>query len=104
MTYAAKSRETFMDSSLRQALHRRSKELLGLVLFAAGSAAAIACGSYSAEDSGLLNSTGAPAQNLFGSWGAEITSVFIVTLGWASWCLPAFFLYLGAAFLESFWQ
>lgn len=102
MTYAAKSRETFMDSSLRQALHRRSKELLGLVLFATGTAVAIACGSYSAEDSGLLRATGAPAQNLFGSWGAEITSIFIVTLGWASWCLPAFFCIWGLRFLSHF--
>ena len=102
MTYLSRQRETLMDNNLRDALHRRSKELLGLVLLGAGTFAAIAFGSYSAQDSGLLRSTGDQAQNLFGSSGAEVTSIFVVTFGLATWCIPVFLWLWGLRFLSHF--
>lgn len=102
MTYLSRQRETLMDNNLREALHRRSKELLGLVFLGAGTFVAIACGSYSAQDSGLLRSTGDQAQNLFGSSGAEVTSIFVVTFGLATWCIPVFFWLWGFRFLSHF--
>ncbi len=102
MTYQARQREPLMDDSLREALRRRGREILGLALLGAGLVAAAAVGTYSAEDSGLLTSNGSQTQNLLGSTGAEIVSVSMVTIGLAVWCFPAFLILWGLRYLFHF--
>ena len=100
MTYQARQREPLMDGSLREAMHRRGREALGLAFLGMGVVAVIAVGSYSAQDSGLLTSSGNQAQNLMGSTGAEIVSVFMVTIGLATWIFPAYLCVWGLRLLS----
>ncbi|MCY4327341.1 MAG: DNA translocase FtsK 4TM domain-containing protein, partial [Rhodobacteraceae bacterium] len=96
--------ESLIDESMSLALKRRARELVGLFMLGAGAFAAIAVGTYSAEDSGLLISSGAQTQNLTGATGAEVVSVFMATIGLATWCFPFFFCLWGLRYLSHFGQ
>lgn len=83
--------DPIMDGNLSDAIRRRGSEMLGILLLVLSATAIIGVGTYSPSDSGLLTSTGNQAQNLLGSFGAEVVSAFMVTLGLATWCIPIFF-------------
>ncbi len=88
-----------MDGHWRRTINRRSKEGLGLLLLISGAAMGMAVASYSASDPGMLTATENRPQNLLGLGGAAAVSPFMITLGNATWCLPAFLFVWGLRFL-----
>ncbi|PWE33509.1 DNA translocase FtsK [Maritimibacter sp. 55A14] len=85
MAYQTRQRDPLLDTNMAAALERRSKELLGLALMAAGLAVAMMLGSYVPEDPNWLSSTDAPAQNALGQFGATVANMLYITIGWGAW-------------------
>ena len=98
MAYQARQRGPLLDGYWQEVLERRSRELLGVALIAAGLAAAAMLFSYSAKDPGLYSATPMPVRNWLGSAGAAIASPLMVSIGYGSWCLAAYLLAWGVRF------
>jgi len=83
---------------MEEAIRRRGKELIGLVLIGLGMAAALLLASYSPEDPSWFSATDAPVQNLLGKPGASLASPLYVTIGFASWGIAVALLVWGGRF------
>ncbi len=98
MAYQVRQRDPLLESHIQEAIHRRGKELLGLLMLAIGTAAAMMLASYSPSDPSWLSATDAPVQNLLGKFGASMASPLFVTIGWAGWGIAVVALTWGARF------
>ena len=65
-------REPLLDSNTAEAIEKRGKELLGLLLLVLGVMAAMMIGSYTPDDPNWMLVTDAPAQNWLGRMGASL--------------------------------
>ncbi len=83
---------------MSEAIRRRGKELLGILMLVFGVIIALLLVSYVPEDPSWLSATDAPVQNILGKFGASIASPLFVTIGWASWGIAAVSLAWGARF------
>ncbi|TNF61373.1 MAG: DNA translocase FtsK, partial [Rhodobacteraceae bacterium] len=81
----SRTRDPLLDSNMQAAIERRSKELAGLALVAAGVMAALMIASYTPDDPNWMVSTDAPVQNLMGRMGASIAAPLFMIVGWGSW-------------------
>ncbi len=84
MAYQARGRDPLFDSTMQEALEKRGKELLGLVLLLLGVAATAMLLSYSPEDPSWLSATDAPVQNWLGRTGASMAAPLVMVIGWGS--------------------
>ncbi len=98
-SYHVKQRGRLLDRKTQAVVERRSKELLGLALFAIGLAAAMVLGSYVPDDPSWLSVTAEPAMNLFGRFGASIASPLFIIVGWGAWGFALVPLVWGARFM-----
>ncbi|WP_095588737.1 DNA translocase FtsK [Actibacterium ureilyticum] len=98
-SYPMKQRDPLFDSNMQAAIERRSRELIGLGLIAAGILVAMMLGSYTPDDPSWLSATDQPAQNLLGRFGASIASPLFVIVGWGAWGVAVGFLVWGARFV-----
>ena len=82
------SKEPLIERHTKEAIARRSAEIIGavLALFAAVTGAML--GSYAPEDPGLFHATSQPPQNLLGHPGAMIADLLHRAVGWAAWIIP----------------
>ncbi|MBI6629669.1 DNA translocase FtsK [Pontibaca salina] len=87
MAYHSRSRDPLLDSNMQEAIEKRGKELLGIVLLCLGVAAAAMIGSYTPEDPNWMVSTDAPVQNWLGRTGASIAAPLFMVVGWGSWAI-----------------
>ena len=80
-------RLSFLPDALRDALHRRMRELAGtgLIILAAGLALALA--TWSVQDPSLSHATNAPVRNVLGRGGAIVADVLTQLLGLAALAL-----------------
>lgn len=92
--YQANVRRRFLDRETQEMLERRFKSLVGLMMFALGTALAMALGSYEAGDMSWLSATDAPVRNLLGWFGASVAAILFMVVGWGGW---------GLALLLSVW-
>ena len=99
MAYQARQHGPLLDGYWKQVIERRSKELLGLALFALGIALAAMLASYSASDPGLFSSTATPVRNWLGPTGAAVASPLMISVGFGSWFLAAFLAFWGFRYL-----
>ncbi len=97
-SYSAKQRDPLLDSKLQAAIERRSKELIGIGMVAAGILVAMLLASYAPSDPSWLSASDQPVQNWLGRFGASIASPLYVIIGWGSWAIPAVLLVWGARF------
>ncbi|MCR9085514.1 MAG: DNA translocase FtsK 4TM domain-containing protein [Rhodobacteraceae bacterium] len=88
MAYNTRPRDPLLDTATQIAIERRSKELLGLALLAAGVVLALALGSYSDNDPSFLGSSQQAPQNWLGLFGAYAAAPLYVILGLGAWVLP----------------
>ena len=99
MAFQARDRDPLLDSSMAEAIEKRGKELLGLMLLALGALAAMMIVSYHPDDPNWLVATDAPAQNWLGSFGAGIVSPLFIIVGFGTWGLAIVPLVWGARLL-----
>ncbi|MEM9496288.1 MAG: DNA translocase FtsK 4TM domain-containing protein [Pseudomonadota bacterium] len=85
MAFQTRDRDPLLDSRVAEAIEKRGKELLGLVLLAIGALAAMAIGSYHPDDPNWLVATDAPVQNWLGPLGAGLVSPLFIIVGWGAW-------------------
>jgi S-DNA-T family DNA segregation ATPase FtsK/SpoIIIE len=98
MAYQTRQREPLLDSTTAEAIEKRGKELLGLVLLALGVMAAMMIGSYTPDDPNWMLATDAPAQNWLGRMGASLAAPLFMIVGWGAWGLAIVLLAWGARF------
>ncbi len=94
-TYQANVRRRLLDRETQELLERRFKMMIGVVLFGAGAAMALALGSYQPSDSSWLSATDAPVRNLLGWFGASFASILFMVVGWGGWTFALLFLVWG---------
>ncbi|MEO3413511.1 DNA translocase FtsK 4TM domain-containing protein [Roseovarius sp. CAU 1744] len=87
MAYQARGRDPLLDSNMAEAIEKRGKELLGLVLMCLGAMAAAMILSYSPDDPSWMSATDAPIENWLGPVGATIAAPLFMIVGWGGWGL-----------------
>jgi DNA segregation ATPase FtsK/SpoIIIE, S-DNA-T family len=98
-SYQARQRDPLLDQGTQAMLERRGRELLGVVLIAAGFAFMLMLGSYSADDPGWMVVTDEPAQNMLGRFGAAVASTLMIIVGKGAWAIPAILLAWGVRYV-----
>ena len=88
-SYNARQREPLLDSSMQEALQRRGKELIGLVLLGLALALALTLASYAPDDPGWMAATDAPAENALGRIGAAVAAALFILIGAGAWAIVA---------------
>ncbi|WP_300057077.1 DNA translocase FtsK [uncultured Roseobacter sp.] len=85
MAYQTRGRDPLLDSSMAEAVEKRGKELLGLVLIVLGCMACAMIASYTPDDPNWMVSTDAPVQNWMGRPGASLAAPLFMIVGWGAW-------------------
>ncbi|MEM6824973.1 MAG: DNA translocase FtsK 4TM domain-containing protein, partial [Pseudomonadota bacterium] len=98
MAYQARTRDPLFDRETQAQLERRARELIGLILMAAGVVTAMILGTYSPDDPSFLSATDVQARNLLGRFGASIASPLFVIAGFGAWGLSILGLVWGLRF------
>ncbi|WP_299845093.1 DNA translocase FtsK 4TM domain-containing protein [uncultured Roseovarius sp.] len=98
MAYQARGRDPLLDSNMAEAIEKRGKELLGLVLLCLSAMAAALIVSYSPDDPSWMSATDAPVENWLGSIGASIAAPLFMIVGWGAWGLAVVLGAWGARF------
>ncbi|MEQ6249765.1 DNA translocase FtsK 4TM domain-containing protein [Sulfitobacter sp. HNIBRBA3233] len=98
MAYQTRGRDPLLDSTMSEAIEKRGKELLGVVLVVLGMAAAMMIGSYTPDDPNWMLASDAPAQNWMGQLGASLAAPLFMIVGWGAWGVAAVLLVWGLRF------
>jgi S-DNA-T family DNA segregation ATPase FtsK/SpoIIIE len=98
MAYQTRQREPLLDSGTAEAIEKRGKELLGLILLALGVMAAMMIGSYTPDDPNWMLATDEPARNWMGRIGASLAAPLFMIVGWGAWGLALVLLVWGVRF------
>jgi S-DNA-T family DNA segregation ATPase FtsK/SpoIIIE len=85
MAYQTRGRDPLLDSNMAEAIEKRGKELLGLVLMALALMVAAMVVSYTPDDPSWMSATDAPVQNWMGRLGASVAAPLFMIIGWGSW-------------------
>jgi S-DNA-T family DNA segregation ATPase FtsK/SpoIIIE len=99
MAYQTRGREPLIDSTLAQALGKRGKELIGLLLLGVAVVAGATVWSYAPTDPSWMTATDAPVQNLLGAPGASVAAPLYMIIGFGAWGLAVLPLVWGARLL-----
>jgi len=99
MAYRVRHRAPLLDSTTREFLEQRGKELVGLALIGAGICMGVILGTYSPDDPGWFSATGAPASNWMGHTGASIASPIYIVIGLGGWGIAALLAAWGLRFV-----
>src|SRR6056297_493335 len=89
MAYQTRGREPLLDSSMTQALGKRGRELIGLMLLGLAAVAGATLWSYAPTDPSWMAATDAPVQNLLGVTGASVAAPLYMIIGLGAWGLVA---------------
>ncbi|WP_372611991.1 DNA translocase FtsK [Aquicoccus sp.] len=89
MAYQARGRDPLLDSNMAEAIEKRGKELLGIVLILIGLAAGAMFWSYAPSDPWWMSATDAPIENWMGRFGASVAAPMFMIVGHGSWGLAA---------------
>ena len=86
MAYHARGgRDPLLDSNMAEAIEKRGKELLGLLLAVLAAMTAAMVASYHPGDPSWMSATDAPVRNLMGATGAAIAAPVFMIVGWGAW-------------------
>ncbi|SFC64013.1 DNA translocase FtsK [Tropicimonas isoalkanivorans] len=99
MAYQTRQRDPLLDTSMQEAIERRGRELVGLVLVALAVATASLLASYTPQDPSFFSATDAPVRNLLGRFGASIAAPLFIVVGKGAWSLAAISLAWGIRLL-----
>ncbi|MCZ0813672.1 MAG: DNA translocase FtsK 4TM domain-containing protein [Pseudomonadota bacterium] len=98
MAYQTRGREPLLDSTMAEAIEKRGRELMGLVLLIMGAMAAAMIVSYHPDDPSWMSATDAPVRNWMGRIGASIAAPLFMIVGWGAWGLAIVLGVWGARF------
>jgi S-DNA-T family DNA segregation ATPase FtsK/SpoIIIE len=84
---------------MAEAIEKRGKELLGLILIVLGLMACAMTASYSPDDPNWMVSTDAPVQNWMGGMGAFLAAPLFMIVGWGAWGIGIVLLVWGLRFM-----
>ena len=102
MTYQMQSRDPLLDLDTQEILARRSKELIGVALFAVGFALMLALWSFSPLDPNSINGdTGENVSNWLGRFGAEISGYLTAGGGYSARFMAIFLIVWGGRYFLS---
>jgi DNA segregation ATPase FtsK/SpoIIIE, S-DNA-T family len=87
MAYQTRQRDPLLDSNTQAALERRGREGLGIVLILAGIALFLMLLSYVADDPSWWAATDAVPENLLGRFGASMSAILMLIVGWGAYFL-----------------
>ncbi|MFK7939738.1 MAG: DNA translocase FtsK 4TM domain-containing protein [Roseovarius sp.] len=87
MAYQTRGRDPLLDSNMAEAIEKRGKELLGLVLIVVAVMAAAMISSYHPDDPSWMSATDAPVHNIMGATGAALAAPLFMIVGWGAWGL-----------------
>ncbi|MBT8411886.1 MAG: DNA translocase FtsK 4TM domain-containing protein, partial [Octadecabacter sp.] len=88
MAYQTRQRDPLLDSETQAILMRRGQEAIGLGLIALGLALAMMLLSYTPDDPRLWDATDLVPQNMFGRFGATVSTFAIMGTGFGAALLP----------------
>ncbi|MDG2340822.1 MAG: DNA translocase FtsK 4TM domain-containing protein, partial [Paracoccaceae bacterium] len=91
-------RDPLLDANIQEAIEKRGRELLGIVLIGIGIMAASMLASFSPEDPSWMSASDAPVNNWMGSIGAAVAAPFNMIIGGASWGIAAGLIVWGLLF------
>ncbi|MFD0982042.1 DNA translocase FtsK [Tropicimonas aquimaris] len=86
-SYQTRQRDPLLDSSMQEAIERRGRELVGIMLLGLAAAIAAMLASYAPQDPSFFSATDAPVRNLLGRFGASIAAPLFIVVGFGSWAL-----------------
>ncbi|MEO0676505.1 MAG: DNA translocase FtsK 4TM domain-containing protein, partial [Pseudomonadota bacterium] len=98
MAYQTQGRDPLLDQTMQEALERRGRELIGILLALMGLIAAATILSYSPDDPNWMVATDAPVQNWLGRTGATVAAPLFMIVGWGALGLAALLVAWGARF------
>ena len=84
MAFQTRDRDPLLDSSMAEAIEKRGKEMIGLILLALGALVTMMIISYHPDDPNWLVATDAPAQNWLGLVGAGFISPLFIIVGFGT--------------------
>ncbi len=87
MAYQTRQRDPLLDSNMQEALERRGKEILGIVLTCMGLAIGLMLVSYSPDDPNWMAATDALPQNYLGRFGASFSAILMMIVGYGAYLL-----------------
>ncbi len=96
MAYQTRQRDPLLDSRMREALERRGREALGIVLILTGIALALMLVSYVPDDPSWWAATDAVPHNYLGRFGASFAAALTLVVGWGAYGLALGALVWGA--------
>ncbi|WP_068115750.1 DNA translocase FtsK [Tropicimonas marinistellae] len=99
MAYQTRQRDPLLDSNMQEAIERRGRELIGIVLLAIAAAIAAMLASYAPQDPSFFSATDAPVRNMLGKFGASVAAPLFIVVGYASWAIVAIVLAWGIRLL-----
>jgi DNA segregation ATPase FtsK/SpoIIIE, S-DNA-T family len=98
MAFQTKGRDPLFDSTMQEALEKRGKELIGLMLLVFGLMVAALLYSYTPADPSWMSASDAPVQNWLGRFGASIAAPMIMVIGAGGWAIAALSIVWGLRF------
>ncbi len=96
MAYQTRGREPLIDSTVAQALGKRGRELIGLMLLGFAVVAGATVYSYTPTDPSWMAATDGPVHNLLGAPGASVAAPLYMIIGLGAWGLVILPLVWGA--------
>ncbi len=84
MAFQTRGRDPLLDSSMTEAIEKRGKELLGLILLCAAAVAGAIIFSYHPDDPSWMSATDAPVNNWMGQIGASVAATVFMIIGWGA--------------------
>ena len=99
MAFQTRGRDPLFDSNMAEAMEKRGKELLGLVLVILGAMACAMIASYTPDDPNWMVSTDATVQNWMGRVGASIAAPLFMIVGWGAWGIGIVLVAWGVRFM-----
>ncbi|WP_375688714.1 DNA translocase FtsK 4TM domain-containing protein [Pseudooceanicola sp. LIPI14-2-Ac024] len=96
MAYQTRGRDPLFDSNVQAAIEKRGKELVGVLLLAAGVILTLAFASYSPNDPSWVSVTDQPVQNWLGRFGAGLSAPVFMILGMGGWGIAVLTVVWGA--------
>jgi len=87
MAYQTRQRDPLLDSNMQAALERRGREGLGIALILAGIGLFLMLISYVADDPSWWAATDAMPENLMGRFGASMSAILMLIVGWGAYFL-----------------
>jgi len=99
MAYQTRQRDPLLDTQMHEALMRFGQKATGFALLGVGAALAAMLLSYAPDDPNFMAATDAVPQNMLGRFGASISAILMMIVGYGALLLPIAAIAWGVRFL-----